>query len=139
MVKTVDGIGMKRINALIARLKDFSYQPAPGSVGRISPRPMAKASPWYSLLDDKLVQEVVRMIPERNLRADFLNIPTAFAQKRKLSSRHPICAKEFLLGVKWFVEGDIKGALTMLTIMHWSTSCAGAFRMSISSGLSGSS
>ena len=27
----------------------------------------------------------------------------------------------------------------MLTIMHWSTSCAGAFRMSISSGLSGSS
>ena len=27
--KTVDGIGMKRINALIARLKDFSYQPAP--------------------------------------------------------------------------------------------------------------
>ena len=47
--KTVDGIGMKRINALIARLKDFSYQP---------PRPSdvypqgqwQKASPWYSLL-----------------------------------------------------------------------------------------
>ena len=27
--KTVDGMGMKRINALIAKLKDFSYQPAP--------------------------------------------------------------------------------------------------------------
>ena len=27
--KTVDGMGMKRINALIAKLRDFSYQPSP--------------------------------------------------------------------------------------------------------------
>ena len=42
--KTVDGIGMKRINALIARLKDFSYQPAPARRTYI-PRPMAKSVP----------------------------------------------------------------------------------------------
>ena len=41
--KTVDGIGMKRINALIARLKDFSYQrPGPSDV---YPKPMAKSVP----------------------------------------------------------------------------------------------
>ena len=39
--KTVDGMGMKHINALIAKLRDFSYHPA----GHISPRPMAKSVP----------------------------------------------------------------------------------------------
>lgn len=62
--KTVDGIGMKRINALIARLKDFSYQPAPARRTYI-PKANGKKRPLgIPSFDDKLVQEVVRMILE---------------------------------------------------------------------------
>ena len=106
--KTVDGIGMKRINALIARLKDFSYQPAPARRTYI-PKANGKKRPLgIPSFDDKLVQEVVRMILESIYEPTFLNTSHGFRPKRSCHTALQHVQKNFT-GVKWFVEGDIKG------------------------------
>ena len=106
--KTVDGIGMKRINALIARLKYFSYQPAPARRTYI-PKANGKKRPLgIPSFDDKLVQEVVRMILESIYEPTFLNTSHGFRPKRSCHTALQHVQKNFT-GVKWFVEGDIKG------------------------------
>lgn len=106
--KTVDGMGMKRINALIARLKDFSYQPSPARRTYI-PKANGKKRPLgIPSFDDKLVQEVVRMILESIYEPTFLNTSHGFRPKRSCHTALQYVQKKFT-GVKWFVEGDIKG------------------------------
>ena len=62
--QTIDGMSMKRINALIEKLRDFSYQPAPARRVYI-PKANGKMRPLgVPSFEDKLVQEVVRMILE---------------------------------------------------------------------------
>ena len=106
--KTVDGMGMKRINALIAKLRDFSYQPSPARRTYI-PKANGKKRPLgIPSFDDKLVQEVVRMILESIYEPTFLNTSHGFRPKRSCHTALQYVLKNFT-GVKWFVEGDIKG------------------------------
>lgn len=106
--KTVDGMGMKRINALIAKLRDFSYQPAPARRTFI-PKANGKKRPLgIPSFDDKLVQEVVRMILESIYEPTFLNTSHGFRPKRSCHTALQYVQKNFT-GVKWFVEGDIMG------------------------------
>ena len=106
--KTVDGMGMKRINALIAKLRDFSYQPATARRTFI-PKANGKKRPLgIPSFDDKLVQEVVRMILESIYEPTFLNTSHGFRPKRSCHTALQYVQKNFT-GVKWFVEGDIKG------------------------------
>ena len=56
--KTIDGMSMKRIEALIQKLRDFSYQPKPARRTYI-PKANGKTRPLgIPSFDDKLVQEV---------------------------------------------------------------------------------
>lgn len=106
--KTADGMGMKRINALIAKLRDFSYQPSPARRTYI-PKANGKKRPLgIPSFDDKLVQEVVRMILESIHEPTFLNTSHGFRPKRSCHTALQYVQKNFT-GVKWFVEGDIKG------------------------------
>ena len=106
--KTVDGMGMKRINALIAKLRDFRYQPSPARRTYI-PKANGKKRPLgIPSFDDKLVQEVVRMILESIYEPTFLNASHGFRPKRSCHTALQYVQKNFT-GVKWFVEGDIKG------------------------------
>lgn len=106
--KTVDGMGMKRINALIAKLRDFRYQPSPARRTYI-PKANGKKRPLgIPSFDDKLVQEVVRMILESIYEPTFLNTSHGFRPKRSCHTALQHVQKNFT-GVKWFVEGDIKG------------------------------
>lgn len=106
--KTVDGMGMKRINTLIAGLKNFSYQPSPARRTYI-PKANGKKRPLgIPSFDDKLVQEVVRMILESIYEPTFLNTSHGFRPKRSCHTALQYVQKNFT-GVKWFVEGDIKG------------------------------
>ncbi len=106
--KTVDGMGMKRINALIAKLRDFRYQPSPARRTYI-PKANGKKRPLgIPSFDDKLVQEVVRMILESIYEPTFLNTSHGFRPKRSCHTALQYVQKNFT-GVKWFVEGDIKG------------------------------
>ena len=106
--KTVDGMGMKRINALIAKLRDFRYQPSSARRTYI-PKANGKKRPLgIPSFDDKLVQEVVRMILESIYEPTFLNTSHGFRPKRSCHTALQYVQKNFT-GVKWFVEGDIKG------------------------------
>lgn len=130
--KTIDGMSMKRIEALIQKLKDFSYQPKPARRTYI-PKANGKTRPLgIPSFDDKLVQEVVRMILESIYEPTFCATSHGFRPKRSCHTALQHIKRNYT-GVKWFVEGDIKGALTMLTIMCWCRYCADALRMSISS------
>ena len=105
---TIDGMSMKRIDSLIQRLKDFSYQPKPARRTYI-PKANGKMRPLgIPAFDDKLVQEVVRMILESIYERTFQNSSHGFRPKRSCHTALQYIKRNYT-GVKWFVEGDIKG------------------------------
>ena len=57
---------------------------------------------------DKLVQEVLRMILEAVYEPVFLNCSHGFRPNRSCHTALKSLKKEFT-GIRWFVEGDIKG------------------------------
>lgn len=106
--KTIDGMSMKRIEALIQKLKDFSYQPKPARRTYI-PKANGKTRPLgIPSFDDKLVQEVVRMILESIYEPTFCATSHGFRPKRSCHTALQHIKRNYT-GVKWFVEGDIKG------------------------------
>ena len=106
--KTIDGMSMKRIEALIQKLRDFSYQPKPARRTYI-PKANGKTRPLgIPSFDDKLVQEVVRMILESIYEPTFHVTSHGFRPKRSCHTALQYIKRNYT-GVKWFVEGDIKG------------------------------
>lgn len=106
--KTVDGMSMKRIEGIISKLRDFSYQPKPARRTYI-PKANGKKRPLgIPSFDDKLVQEVVRMILESIYEPTFSNMSHGFRPKRSCHTALQYVKRNFT-GAKWFVEGDIKG------------------------------
>lgn len=61
---TMDGMGMERINSIIEKLRDHSYQPTPVRRQYIPKKNGKKRPLGIPSTDDKLVQEVVHMILE---------------------------------------------------------------------------
>jgi len=106
--KTIDGMGMKRIESLILKLRDFSYQPKPARRTYI-PKANGKMRPLgIPSFDDKLVQEVVRLILESIYEPTFCDTSHGFRPKRSCHTALQYVKRNYT-GVKWFVEGDIKG------------------------------
>ena len=106
--KTIDGMGMRRIESLILKLRDFSYQPKPARRTYI-PKANGKMRPLgIPSFEDKLVQEVVRLILESIYEPTFCNTSHGFRPKRSCHTALQYVKRNYT-GVKWFVEGDIKG------------------------------
>lgn len=106
--KTIDGMGMARIEALIEKMKDFSYQPNPARRTYI-PKSNGKMRPLgVPSFDDKLIQEVVRLILESIYEPTFSDQSHGFRPNRSCHTALKYVQKYFT-GAKWFVEGDIKG------------------------------
>lgn len=106
---TLDGMGIARINRIIDSLKDHSYQPQPVRRTYIAKKNSSKKRPLgIPSTDDKLVQEVVRMILEAIYEPNFSDNSHGFRPNR---SCHTCLGqiKRVYTGTKWFVEGDIKG------------------------------
>lgn len=106
--KTIDGMSLKRIENLIERLKDQSYQPQPSKRVYIPKKNGKKRPLGIPSFEDKLLQEVVRLILEGIYENTFSNVSHGF---RPQKSCHTALfqIKERFTGAKWFIEGDIKG------------------------------
>lgn len=106
---TIDGMGYKRVENLIESLKNRTYRPNPARRTYIAKknnstkkRPLGIPSG-----DDKLVQEVIRMLLESIYEPNFSESSHGFRPKK---SCHTALLKiqNTFTGAKWFVEGDIQ-------------------------------
>ena len=104
---TFDGLGNRRITQLINSLKNHSYQPNP--VKRVYiPKKNGKKRPLgIASSDDKLVQEIIRMILESIYEPTFSNYSHGFRPTRSCHTALLQIQHNFT-GIRWFIEGDIK-------------------------------
>ena len=106
--RSIDEMSLARIETLIASLKDESYQPHPSRRVHI-PKKNGKTRPLgIPAFEDKLVQEVVRMILEAIYEGHVETTSHGFRPKRSCHTALLHIQKTFS-GAKWFIEGDIKG------------------------------
>ena len=106
---TIDGMSSQRIAKLIESLKDRSYQPNPARRTYIAKKnnPAKKRPLGIPSGDDKLVQEVIRMLLESIYEPTFSDASHGFRPQKSCHTALTKIQKTFT-GVKWFVEGDIK-------------------------------
>ncbi|WP_134091275.1 reverse transcriptase domain-containing protein [Olivibacter sp. XZL3] len=106
--QSIDNMSLSRIEKLIGSLKDESYQPQPSRRIYI-PKKNGKMRPLgIPAFDDKLVQEVIRMILEAIYEGHFEYTSHGFRPNRSCHTALAQIQKSFS-GAKWFIEGDIKG------------------------------
>jgi len=106
---TLDDMSMSRINKIIGKLKDHSYQPNPARREYIAKNnnPTKKRPLGIPSTDDKLVQEIVRMILEAIYEPTFSTKSHGFRPKHSCHTAL-LHVKNTFTGVKWIIEGDIK-------------------------------
>jgi group II intron reverse transcriptase/maturase len=105
---TVQGMSRKRIETIIQQLADGTYEWKPARRVQI-PKRNGKMRPlsipgW----SDKMVQEVMRMILEAYYEPRFKDNSHGFRPNRGCHTAL-VKIRQTWQGVKWFVEGDIKG------------------------------
>lgn len=107
--ETIDGMSLKRIDDLIAKMRDESYQPKPSRRTYIMKKDGKRTRPLgIPAFIDKLVQEVIRMILEAIYEGSFENCSHGFRPDRSCHTALDQIQTRFT-GTKWFIEGDIKG------------------------------
>ena len=107
--ETIDGMILKRIDDLITKMRDESYQPKPSRRTYITKKDGKRKRPLgIPAFIDKLVQEVIRMILEAIYEDSFENCSHGFRPDRSCHTTLNQIQTRFT-GAKWFVGGDIKG------------------------------
>lgn len=104
---TLDDVGQKRIESLIRTLKDRSYHPQPARRQYIPKKSGGQRPLGIPSANDKLVQEVVRMLLESIYEPTFSKFSHGFRPGRSCHTALAQIQHNFT-GVKWFIEGDIK-------------------------------
>lgn len=105
---TADGFSEEKIENIISALKTDTYQPKPAKRTYIRKRNGKMRPLGIPTFTDKLVQEVLRLILESVYEPVFLKCSHGFRPQRSCHTALVSLKKEFN-GVRWFVEGDIKG------------------------------
>ena len=106
--KTIDEMSLERIERLIVSLKDESYQSHPARRVYIPKKNGKKRPLGIPSFEDKLVQEVVRLLLEAIYEGHFEGTSHGFRPHRSCHTALGMIQKSFA-GAKWFIEGDIKG------------------------------
>lgn len=106
--KTIDAMSLERIDKLIESLKSEKYQPNPSRRTYI-PKKNGKMRPLgIPSFDDKLIQEIIRMILQAIYEGYFEKSSHGFRPNKSCHTALNSIQKSFT-GIKWFIEGDIKG------------------------------
>lgn len=106
--QTIDGTSEALIRELIGSLKDESYQPQPSRRVYIPKKDGKRRPLGVPAFRDKLTQEVIRMVLEAIYESSFENTSHGFRPRKSCHTALKVIQTTFT-GVKWFVEGDIKG------------------------------
>ncbi len=106
---TLDDMTEARIERIIASLRNHSYQPNPARREYIAKRanPAKKRPLGIPSTDDKLIQEVVRMILNAIYEPAFSNNSHGFRPRRSCHTAL-LSVQDTFTGVKWVIEGDIQ-------------------------------
>jgi retron-type reverse transcriptase len=112
---TADGFSDKYVKELICSLQDGTYKASPVRREYI-PKHNGKLRPLgIPSFRDKLLQEVVRMILEAIYEPTFHKHSHGFRPQKSCHTALRQISSDFT-GVAWFIEGDIKGCLTISTM-----------------------
>jgi group II intron reverse transcriptase/maturase len=106
--KTIDEMSLQRIENLIVSLRNETYKPNPARRVYIPKKNGKKRPLGIPSFEDKLVQEVVRMILEAIYEGYFEPTSHGFRPHKSCHTALTHIQKTFI-GTKWFIEGDIKG------------------------------
>jgi group II intron reverse transcriptase/maturase len=105
--ETIDGMSQKRIDNIIDSMKDHSYHPKPAKRTYITKKNGKLRPLGIPSSDDKLVQEVVRLILESIYEPTFSAKSHGFRPEKSCHTALSQIQHTFT-GVKWFIEGDIE-------------------------------
>jgi RNA-directed DNA polymerase len=106
---TMDGYSPERAANLVELIRERRYKPKPVRRHSIPTKVAGKLRPLgIPSADDKLVQEVVRMILERIYEPLFKDSSHGFRPKRSCHTALQSMQKGWT-GIKWFIDIDIKG------------------------------
>ena len=106
--KTIDAMSLKRIDKLIESLKSERYQPNPSRRTYIPKKNGTVRPLGIPSFDDKLIQEIIRMMLQAIYEGYFEKCSHGFRPKKSCHTALDSIQKSFS-GAKWFIEGDIKG------------------------------
>lgn len=106
--KTIDAMSLKRIDKLIESLKSERYQPNPSRRTYIPKKNGTVRPLGIPSFDDKLIQEIIRMVLQAIYEGYFEKSSHGFRPKKSCHTALDSIQKSFS-GAKWFIEGDIKG------------------------------
>ncbi len=108
--QTLDNMSLERINKLIESLRNQNYKPNPARRVYIEKKNNSKKKRPLGIpsTEDKLVQEVTRMISEAIYEPTFANQSHGFRPKRSCHTALTEISRTFT-GTRGVIEGDIKG------------------------------
>lgn len=106
--QTIDNMNLSRIEKLIGSLRNETYQPQPSRRVYIDKKNGGKRPLGVPAFEDKLLQEVIRMVLEAIYERTFEFSSHGFRPNRSCHTALAQIQKTYN-GAKWFIEGDIKG------------------------------
>lgn len=106
--ETIDGFGMKKVNEVIELMKNEQYHFKPVRRVNIPKKDGSKRPLGIPSFYDKVVQEISRSILEAIYEPRFSKSSHGFRPKRSCHTALKQVKREWT-GVKWVIEGDIKG------------------------------
>ena len=104
--ETPDGMGLAKIDAIIAALRDERYQWLPARRTYIPKKNGKKRPLGMPVWSDKLVQEVIRMLLSAYYEPQFSDHSHGFRPERGCHTALREIYRTWR-GVTWFIEGDI--------------------------------